>query len=117
MPAAVPVEPTAAAAHDDPGKVARVLGVHYRRIMKGKAVIGTWTEKGWRCEHGRARNVCKACGGASVCEHGRVRSQCKPCGGDSNYEHGRVWSQCKACVGASICKHGRERSVCKACGG
>eukprot|EP00960_Hanusia_phi_P022862 675626-Hanusia_phi.AAC.1 len=24
-----------------------------------------------RCEHGRQRSKCKACGGKSVCEHGR----------------------------------------------
>ena len=29
------------------------------------------------CEHGRERNLCKECGGASICEHGRRRSECK----------------------------------------
>ena len=33
------------------------------------------------CEHGRRRNDCKECGGASICEHGRLRNQCKECGG------------------------------------
>ena len=77
MPAAV----VAAAAHDDPGKVARVPGVHYRRIVKGKAVVETWTGKHWRCEHGRRRSRCKECGGGAICDHGRRRSRCKEYGG------------------------------------
>ena len=62
---------------DDPGKAFRVLGARYRRKTKGVVVIGTWTAKGWRCEHGRVRNTCKECGGSSVCEHGRRRHTCK----------------------------------------
>ena len=82
----------------DPGKATRVLGVRYKRIMKGKAAVGTWTVKGWRCEHDRVRSVCKECGGGSICEHGRVRSQCKECKG-----------------GASICAHSMRKSACKEC--
>jgi hypothetical protein len=82
----------------DPGKATRVLGVRYKRIMKGKAAVGTWTAKGWLCEHDRVRSVCKECGGGSICEHGRVRSQCKECKG-----------------GASICAHSMRKSACKEC--
>ena len=89
---------------DDPGKAGRVVGVRYRRKTKGAVVTGTWTAKGWRCEHGRERSRCKECGGASICEHGRVRSQCKECGGASICQHGRVRSQCKECGGSSLCK-------------
>ena len=60
------MEQQRSSAQDDPGKAARVLGVHYRRITKGRAVVGTWTEKGWRCEHGRRRSQCKKCGGIAV---------------------------------------------------
>ena len=75
----------AASAHDDPGKAARAPGVHYRRILKGKAVVATWTVKGWRCEHGRRRRECKECGGTSICEHGRRPSLCKECGAPEPY--------------------------------
>jgi hypothetical protein len=70
-----------------------------------------------KCEHGRRRDRCKECGGASICEHGRLRSDCKECGGASICEHGRQRSKCKDCGGASICEHGRRRSRCKDCGG
>ena len=80
---------------DDPGKAGRVVAVRYRRKTKAGVVTGTWTAKGWRCEHGRVRSQCKECGGASICEHGRVRSTCKECGGASICEHGRRqgWSR------------------------
>ena len=58
--------------------------------------------RGTKCEHGRVRSVCQACGGGSVCEHGRVRSRCKACGGGSVCEHGRVRSRCKACGGGRL---------------
>ena len=67
------------------------------------------------CKHGRKRNDCKECGGASICEHGRRRSQCKECGGASICKHGRQRSLCKECGGASFCEHGRRRSQCKEC--
>jgi hypothetical protein len=28
----------------------------------------------WKCEHGRRKRDCKACGGSQVCEHGRRKS-------------------------------------------
>jgi len=69
------------------------------------------------CPHGRRRERCKECGGASMCEHGRQRSRCKECGGASICEHGCLRYQCKECGGKGICEHGRRRSVCKECGG
>ena len=69
------------------------------------------------CPHGRRRERCKECGGASICEHGRQRHQCKECGGSSICEHGRQRYQCKECGGSGICEHGRIRSTCKECGG
>ena len=86
--------------NDDPCKASRVLGARYRRKTKGVMVIGTWTAKGWRCEHGRKRSRCKECGGSYICEHGRERSHCKECGGSSFCEHGRQQSKCKECGGA-----------------
>ena len=56
-------------------------------------------DKTWSCQHGKRRNQCKECGGASICVHGRQRNRCKECGG------------------SSICEHGRRRSRCKECGG
>ena len=65
------------------------------------------------CEHGvKPRSKCKVCG---ACPHGRRRDQCKECGGASICEHGRRRTQCKECGGGSICEHGRERSKCKEC--
>ena len=75
------------------------------------------TPNGNKCAHGRRRNLCKECGGASICAHGRQRSQCKECGGASICAHGRRRSTCKECGGAGICAHGRRRTECKECGG
>ena len=78
----------------DPGKASRVACVRYQREVKGaggrcSTVVETWTGKCWHCKHGRRRNRCKECGGASVCDHGRQRSMCKECGGASICDHGR----------------------------
>jgi hypothetical protein len=70
-----------------------------------------------KCSHGRQRNKCKECGGASICEHQRRRSECKECGGASICEHQRRRSECKECGGGGICEHQRRRSQCKECGG
>ena len=69
------------------------------------------------CEHGRQRNNCKDCGGASICEHGRRRSRCKDCGGSQICEHNRQRSSCKDCGGSQICEHNRQRNTCKDCEG
>eukprot|EP00960_Hanusia_phi_P029578 748037-Hanusia_phi.AAC.1 len=63
-----------------------------------------------KCEHGRLRSRCKACGGSGICEHGRQRYQCKACGGSGICEHNRQRSRCMHCGGSGICEHGRERS-------
>ena len=45
-----------------------------------RTVVSAWLQGvrwGAICEHGRQRQYCKECGGASICEHGRRRSQCK----------------------------------------
>ena len=65
--------------------------------------------------HGRRKNQCVDCGGASTCEHRRVRSRCVDCGGASICEHRLVRSACVDCGGASICEHNRPRSRCKDC--
>ena len=86
-------------------------------FRKGRNQCKECNNKKARCEHGRQRNVCKECGGASICEHGKRRSCCKECGGSGICEHGRLRSSCKECGGSSICEHGRIRSSCKECGG
>ena len=110
---------------DDPGKTRRVAGVSYtytarsrtlRGIWSARTLRGIWSGSGWNCEHGRRRNQCAPCGGASVCPHGRQRHQCTAgCGGSGVCRHGRVRSQCVPCGGASVCPHGRRRSQCKTC--
>ena len=96
-----------AAPEEDPGKASRVVGRRYRHNRRGEGlgVVEIWTGSRWLCDHGRERNRCKECGGASICEDGRVRSQCKECGGASICEHGRERSVCKACGGSQICEH------------
>ena len=69
------------------------------------------------CKHGRRRNSCKDCEGTSICKHGRQKQSCKDCGGSSVCEHGRQRSHCIDCKGSSICKHGRSKQQCKDCGG
>ncbi len=71
----------------------------------------------YKCEHGRVRNTCIECGGASICEHKRIRSRCVECGGASICEHKRERCKCVECGGASICEHKRQRSQCVDCGG
>jgi hypothetical protein len=70
-----------------------------------------------KCEHGRKKNICRDCGGASICSHDRRRNRCRDCGGSSICSHGRQKNRCRDCGGASICSHGRRRSDCRDCGG
>lgn len=50
------------------------------------------------CVHGKQRNYCVACDGASICSHKRQRSSCLDC------------------VGSRVCSHLKERPTCKLCG-
>eukprot|EP00658_Telonema_sp_P-2_P046281 TRINITY_DN343_c0_g1_i11.p1 TRINITY_DN343_c0_g1~~TRINITY_DN343_c0_g1_i11.p1 ORF type:complete len:352 (-),score=19.66 TRINITY_DN343_c0_g1_i11:349-1404(-) len=68
-----------------------------------------------RCEHGRRRTICRACGGGSICEHDRLRTTCKACGGGSICEHGRRRNDCRDCGGSSICRHRRRGRDCGTC--
>ena len=52
-----------------------------------------------KCQHGRQRNKCKECGGASICQHGRQRSECKEC---ASVFIGRTVA--KQTVGHSVCE-------------
>ncbi len=59
---------------------------------RGQATAGDGPDrKRAKCEHGRQRSTCKACGGRGICSHGRVKGKCKECGG-----------------AGSICVHGRR---------
>ena len=52
-----------------------------------------------KCEHGRAPDKCKECGGSGLCQHGRQRSRCPKCGGGSLCPHGRSnRNECKECL-------------------
>ena len=50
-----------------------------------------------KCEHGRRKNECKDCKGASICEHDRIRIQCKDCNGSQICQHNKQRSRCKEC--------------------
>ena len=99
-----PDAPNTGPAPDDPCKALRVAGARYWRYRRRVglfhqpvAVVEMWTDKVWRCEHGRGWTVCKECRRARICEHGKG------------------WTVCKECGGGSICEHGRKRSDCKEC--
>ena len=49
------------------------------------------------CVHGKQRNYCRDCGGASICEHGRQRPSCRDCGGTRFCNHFRTRRTCKLC--------------------
>ena len=55
-----------------------------------------------KCEHGKRKNHCIRCGGASICPHQTVRSMCKKC-------------KQLALEGIVLCFHNRERSSCPDC--
>jgi hypothetical protein len=72
---------------------------------------------GARCPHGKRKNTCGECGGASVCRHGRQKHQCGECGGTSVCQHGRQRHQCGKCGKPVTCAHNRRRNQCKECDG
>jgi hypothetical protein len=69
------------------------------------------------CEHNRRKTICKECGGGSLCEHNKERTKCKECKGGSVCEHNRIKTSCKDCKGGSICEHNKVRGSCKECHG
>ena len=70
-----------------------------------------------KCEHGRQRSHCKACGGSEICGHNKIRSHCKTCGGSEVCRHNKIRSHCKTFGVSKICEHNRQRSRCLSCGG
>lgn len=70
-----------------------------------------------KCDHGRQKNVCSDCGGASICEHGRRKYRCTNCNGNGICEHKRERARCRECNGSQICDHGRRKEQCKDCDG
>ena len=69
-----------------------------------------------RCEHGRRRTDCKACGGSRMCEHGRRRRDCKACGSSRMCEHGRRRRDCKetGCKEAALAAKAARAEAAKA---
>ena len=49
------------------------------------------------CPHGRQRNYCKDCGGATICIHQRQRPSCRDCKGSRFCQHLRTYRTCKTC--------------------
>ena len=77
---------------------------YYQTTEDGKRELSYWDGSGtWKCEHGRRKRDCKACGGSQVCEHGKLKRDCKACGGSQVCEHGRLKRNCKACGGSQVC--------------
>jgi hypothetical protein len=70
-----------------------------------------------KCEHNKAKSICKDCGGIQICKHNKLKAQCKECGSSQICEHNRLRSRCKDCKGGSICIHNNTKSTCKDCGG
>lgn len=46
--------------------------------------------KNKRCEHGKIKTTCKACGGTFICEHDKRKIICKECNGGSICKHKKV---------------------------
>jgi hypothetical protein len=70
-----------------------------------------------KCEHGKEKKYCVACGGSSMCIHGKRKTYCKVCGGGSLCIHDKDKSRCKLCKGSQICDHGKDKYNCKLCDG
>ncbi len=68
-----------------------------------------------KCDHGKRKNLCIECGGASLCEHKKSRIECKECGGSLICEHNKIRSKCIKCDGGSICAHKHLKYRCKIC--
>ena len=55
--------------------------------------------KSIKCPHGKRRNECVECDGATICEHKVKRHYCILCGGASLCQHRRAKHACGACKG------------------
>lgn len=59
-----------------------------------------WKRK--KCLHGKRKDLCRDCGGASLCLHNRQKHICHECGGASLCEHGKRKTVCKKDTTASV---------------
>jgi len=60
--------------------------------------------KSIKCPHGKRRNECVDCDGATICDHKKKRHYCIICGGASLCQHNRIKKQCGACNGGRCWK-------------
>ena len=70
-----------------------------------------------KCEYGRQRSYCKACGGSQIREHSKIKKVCLFCSGSQICEHNNIKSYCLFCGGIQICEQKGQRSKCLSCGG
>ena len=70
-----------------------------------------------KCQHGKRKPYCVACGGSQMCVRGRRKQECQPCGGHLFCEHGRRKAHCRPCGGTEVrtCEHGYTFRDCKFC--
>lgn len=63
-----------------------------------------------KCQHGRLKGRCSACGGGQICEHKRRKSQCRDCYGSAFCRHGKRKERCRDCDGNAFCRHGKTKN-------
>ena len=71
---------------------------HCREISK-KSGSKNPGNRSIKCPHGKRRNECVECDGATICEHKIKRHYCILCGGASVCQHNRQKLSCGACKG------------------
>lgn len=73
--------------------------------------------KVFKCQHGRRKQYCTICGGASICIHNKRRERCVDCKGSQICEHNKGRSNCVECKGVGICSHNKRKRYCSLCNG
>ena len=76
---------------------------HCREIAKKSGSKRTGN-RSVKCPHGKRRNECVECDGATICEHKVKRHYCILCGGASLCQHRRAKHACGACKGGRCYK-------------
>ncbi len=63
-----------------------------------------------KCEHGKRKYRCKACGGSSFCEHNKRKTYCETCGGSELCIHKKRKARCRECDGTEFCIHKKKNT-------
>ena len=67
------------------------------------------------CIHGKAKYICKRCGGKGICKHDRIKQNCKECSGSRFCEHGKRKYNCIMCTPPLLCEHDKKKRYCTMC--